>query len=336
MARRLYSSSRHLFGRRRCLLRRDYETLWPFADAWSAICTWASLEQQPLAESVLPTLFSGLAAYHRSRVRALDAEGPVGFESVVVPPLGTGGDVFFDDNAWLGLALLRHYELTQDHRALTLSRRLFQLVTTGWSSDGSWGSPGGIRWKEPASSVSRNTCSNGPAAELGALVHQRTGDPDAFEWSVRIYDWVRSALLGPQGLYFDRIAPDGTLTTDVWSYNQGTMIGAGVLLHGLSGDRDYLAQAIATATASLNRFSVPALVAQNAAFNAVFFRNLFLLDRVVPNPAYRQLAHAYAAEMWRAHRDPRTGLFRGGESPLNDSAPLVEIYSMLAGAPAHA
>jgi predicted alpha-1,6-mannanase (GH76 family) len=163
-----------------------------------------------------------------------------------------------------------------------------------------------------------------------------TGDRAALEWSVRIYDWVRSALLTPDGLYLDQIAPDGTRRKEIWSYNQGTMIGAGVLLHRATGDESYLAQAAVTAGASLGRFSLPVLLSQDAAFNAVFFRNLFLLDQVSPDPGYRRLARAYADEMWAGHRDSRTGLFRGGNSALNSSAPLVEIYALLAGAPAHA
>jgi predicted alpha-1,6-mannanase (GH76 family) len=153
---------------------------------------------------------------------------------------------------------------------------------------------------------------------------------------VAIYDWVRDALLGPDGLYADRIAPDGMVSTTAWSYNQGTMIGAGVLLHRVTGDGRYLTQATETAAASLQRFNLEALLTQDAAFNAVFFRNLFLLDEVVPDPRYRQLALDYGEEMWRARRHPGTGLFRGQGSPLNNTAPLVELYALLAGAAPHA
>jgi hypothetical protein len=79
------------------------------------------------------------------------------------------------------------------------------------------------------------------------------------------------------------------------------------------------------------------LVAKNGpAFNAVYFRNLLLLDRLAPDPRYRQTALAYADEMWTTRRDSRTGLFTGDMSPLNESAPMVEIYALLAGAEPHA
>lgn len=246
---RLYSSRRHLYGSRRWWLWRSYENLWPFADAWSATTTLASLGCGP-AMAALPDLVRALTAYHRDKA-VLGAAGPVGFESCVVPPLGGGGDVYYDDNAWIGLALGRHHDLTGDERALALAGRILAFVTSGWSTEASWSHPGGIRWKQPKSNVSRNTCSNGPVAELAALVHRRTGNAEALGWAVRIYDWVRSALLSDDGLYLDRITPDGRRDPTTWTYNQGTMIGAGVLLHQITGEAEYLEHAGDTARASL-------------------------------------------------------------------------------------
>jgi Glycosyl hydrolase family 76 len=332
-ASRLFSERRKLYGKRRFVFWRSYEALWPFADAWSACCALASLPDQEDVRDFLPSLFGGLAAYHQDLATAVTGSGPVGFQCVVVPPLGQGGDVYYDDNAWLALALVRHHRLHQDDTSISLAKRLFDFVVSGWSTDASWSHPGGIRWKVPTSNVSRNACSNGSVVELGVLLHRLTGNTAALDWSVRIYDWVRSALLGSDELYADQIAPDGTLNPTVWTYNQGTMIGAGVLLAQTTGHDHYLTQAEATAAASLERFDAAALVNTNcSAFNAVFFRNLFLLGRVAPCPEYRTLAAAYADEMWNQHRDHHTELFRGGTSLLNDSAPMIEIYALLAGA----
>ena len=336
VADRLYSARGKLFGPRRWWwVGRSYEPLWPFANAWSAACTLASLDDHAGILSFLPLLFDGLAAYHRNGPDALTGSGPVGFESVVVPPLGEGGDVYFDDNAWLGLALVRHHELWNDDRSLPLARRLFDFVVSGWS-DAQWSSPGGIRWKADPTNTSRNTCANGPAVALGARIHRLTGDRRALDWSLRIYGWTRAALLGPDDLYADRIDPHGTVTQDRWTYNQGSLIGGGVLLFEATGDPEYLAHAQATASASLERFDLDALLAPNGpAFNGVFFRNLFLLDRSAPNPRYRALADEYGEVMWEERRNARTGLAKDTGSLLNGSAPMVQIYALLAGAPPH-
>jgi len=345
---RLYEARRHLFGRRRWWWgRRHYEHLWPFADAWSATATLASLAGGRRARDVLPGFMAGVSAYggEAGPDPAGDARpdpaghgavghGAVGFESSVTAPLGPGGDRYYDDNAWVGLALVAHHRLRPGDGALDLARRVFAFVVSGWSTDVSWRNPGGIRWIEPASSLTRNTCANAPAAELGALLSTEAGD-EACRWALRIYDWVRATLRRPDGLYADHVSPDGTLDPAVWSYNQGSMIGAGVLLHRRTGEAAYLSHAQETARAAMARFDVPLLASEGPTFAAVFLRNLLLLDDVAPDPRHRALALAFADHMWEHGRDRRTGLFGGGAAPLNPAAGMVQVLALAAGAPPH-
>ncbi len=330
-----YDRKRGLFGSRRVLLRRSYEHLWPFADAWSASCTLARVAPERVGSAALTSFLDGLAAYHPLGADLYREEGAVGFESAVVPPLGRGGDVFFDDNAWLGLAALAHHDLDSDPRTLRIAARILEFVLSGWSTGPSFTNPGGIRWKVGASNMSRNTCSNAPVCELAALIHDRTGDEEALGWSMRIYEWVRGSLLGSDSLYFDRIDPAGVAERTVWSYNQGTMIGAGVLLFGATGQEKYRRHAFATASAALSRFDVQTLLAQEAAFNAVFFRNLFLLDEFAWESGTRRLAASYADALWEKLRLARSGVQRHAVPKLNDAAALIEIYALLAGALPH-
>ena len=62
-----------------------------------------------------------------------------------------------------------------------------------------------------------------------------------------------------------------------------------------------------------------------------YFRNLFILDQVAQDPAYRTEAESFAAYMW-AQRQPATGLI-DPQYGVNGTAPMVEIYSLLAGSP---
>lgn len=71
---------------------------------------------------------------------------------------------------------------------------------------------------------------------------------------------------------------------------------------------------------------------QGTAFNAIYFRNLFLLNQVKPNPAYASEAQSFASYMW-TQRQAGTGLFNP-QYGVNGTAPMVEIYSLLAGSPA--
>ena len=51
-----------------------------------------------------------------------DTTTPKGYDSYVRPPLGGGGDKFYDDNEWIGLNLIQHYQRTGD-RSGTPTRR---------------------------------------------------------------------------------------------------------------------------------------------------------------------------------------------------------------------
>ncbi len=329
---RVYDRRHHLFGRRTARSIWRYEELWPFCNAWAAICALSSLPDQAAASAVASDLLDGVGHYARPSTQDGNETTPIGFGVSVVSRLPVKRDVFFDDNAWLGLAMLHQHRLTGNPRLLALAQRVFTFITSGWSVDPSWAHPGGVRWKSNPSSVSRHTCSNAPAAQLAAGLYETTQDPRLCRWSVRIYDWVRSALRRTGNLYVDNLLPDGTLDQTLWSYNQGTMIGAGTQLYRATGERQYLDQSVASAEASVREFSVPALVQQEPAFNAIYFRNLLLLDQVAPNSTYRDLVRAYGEAMWVGRRDARSGLFRGEGSLLDNSASMLGIYALLAGA----
>lgn len=282
---------------------------------------------------MLDEMVRGLSSYSSNGNILEPTAEEAGFESVVRPPLGSGGERYYDDNAWLGLALVHYHDLTGERAVLRLAQRVFSFVISGWSTNMTWREPGGIRWKEPTSNQSRNTCANGPAAELGARLHQKIGDKHYLDWAGRIYDWTRRALLNSKGLYADQIAPEGNVDQTIWSYNQGSMVGAGVLMAERTGRTSYIDHAVETATTYIASRSVADLVTQDPAFNAVLFRNLLLLDEIRPDHRYRALMADYGNSMWQTQRR-RHGLFAGNGSPLNNTAAMLQIYALLAGAEA--
>ena len=332
----LYDSKRQLFGICQWWTCHRWEALWPVAGAWSAAVSLAAVSPAaPLARR-LEHFVGGLAQYHPHGVAAIEGEGPVGFRARVVGPLPRRAEVFFDDNAWVALALLGLYDLTGDGRCLDLASRVTEFVLNGWSTDRSWAHPGGIPWRQAPPSTTRNTCANAPAAEAAVALYLRTRDPRWLDAGRRVYEWVRTALGDRLHLYADHLDPDGRVTTTLWSYLQGSMIGAGVLLARATGEEHYLDEATSTARAAIDRFGTEALLAQPAAFNAVYFRNLSLLHRVRAVPALHAVMADYGDRAWDLHRDASSGLFaERGMSPLNATAAMVEIYALLAGAEPH-
>jgi len=259
---------------------------------------------------------------------------PKGYDSYVRPPLGHGGDKFYDDNEWIGLNLIQHYKRTGDRSSLARAKEIFTLVVHGWDDDPAHPCAGGVFWTQAPWSQDRNTVSNGPGAELGLHLYLLTKQKSYLTWSKKMYGWTQSCMLAPNGLYWDHIDLAGNIEKTQWSYNQGVMIGAATLLYKATGDRRYLDNAKAVAAASLEFYgSEDRLWKQPSRFNSIYFKNLLILDSVSPNPAYRALMQSYADRAWNEVRDPATGLYRfEGANPVQllEQAGMIQIEALLA------
>lgn len=154
---------------------------------------------------------------------------------------------FYDDEAWWALAALRAYDITGEDRYLKRAVSLWEDIRHGWSED----LGGGIWWTKDRNA--KNACINGPAALMAARLYERTGRAEYLEWSRKIYDWLKSRLVDRTfGLVQDHVSKEGAVDARTYTYNQGTFIGAAVMLYRLTGEPGYLADARRTADATLN------------------------------------------------------------------------------------
>ncbi len=80
-----------------------------------------------------------------------------GTSRILGPPLGTGGDIYYDDNAVVALSQLDQYEATGDPRLLERAERVVPVVARAWDGDGAKSCPGGMDWYD-----SRTTPSGPP------------------------------------------------------------------------------------------------------------------------------------------------------------------------------
>jgi predicted alpha-1,6-mannanase (GH76 family) len=255
------------------------------------------------------------------------------------------GDRYFDDNCWTGSDLLQHYLLTEESVALDRAERVFSYIQTGW--DTSSPKPGGVRWVDASFNGDRAANSTGGWAKLGAHLYEATGrrTEPYLEWASKAYAWAKEYLLLPGGLYANAIRADGSIDPTLWIYNQGIVIGAGALLHRVTGEAAYRADAERLAAATLAHFGTDAYYSGTtgaysgrAIFNAIFFRNLLMLYAVNRDVEYVQKMQVYADAVWvdPALHDRRRGLFRlNGESrdSLLDQAAMVQVYAALSWDP---
>ncbi len=250
------------------------------------------------------------------------------FNGEVVPP---GGASYYDDNEWVGIELMRLYKLHHEAVVLEKAEQIMAFVMAGWQSNPKLACPGGVPFSDSPSNTERNTVTDGPAAELGVQLYWATNDATYLQFAQMAYEWVRHCLMAPNELYYDHIRLHGVIDPTLWSYNQGSMMGAGVLLYQATGNGAYLYQARQTAKAALAYFTIERLLSENPFFPAVYFRNLMYLDSVTHDPPGPRLAQSYVNSVW-VHQRLTSGLFVFGSPPssqLLTQAAIVQIYALL-------
>jgi uncharacterized protein YyaL (SSP411 family) len=311
-----------------------YSYAWPFSQAMAGTIDLFGIRRGNVDENYADDVqdrLDGLEHYWNPN------KDPSGYDSYVRPPYGNGGDIFYDDNEWIGLELVQLYRMTGDEAALERARQIFDLVVYGWDDDASHPKSGGVFWTQASWSDDRNTVSNAPGAELGLHLYQLTDDTERkqyyLHWSKRMYEWVNEYLHAPNGLYWDHVNMDGSITKWIFTYNQGTMIGTNVLLHEITEKDSYLERAQTVADRALEYFGTQnRLYEEDMAFNAIFFKNLLLLLNVKNDPKYLRAMQAYANEIWNNSRDPETNLITRNEGPthLLQQSAFVQINASLA------
>jgi uncharacterized protein YyaL (SSP411 family) len=193
-------------------------------------------------------------------------------------------DRYYDDNAWIVLALLETHEITGEKRFLDRAIAAMRFVLSG--EDDTLG--GGIYWNEAR--VAKHTCSNAPAAAAALRLYAITRDVAWRDAGLRLYAWTRQHLRDPADeLYIDWVRGDGASERHKWSYNSALMIRAGVLAAELSGDASRLAEARVTADAAIKRWCrEDGAIADDAAFAHLLAEALLELHAATGEERYRE------------------------------------------------
>ncbi|MGH3622671.1 MAG: glycoside hydrolase family 76 protein [Sciscionella sp.] len=134
--------------------------------------------------------------------------------SIGLRNVGRWTNDYYDDIAWLGLAVQRVAAVTGRDLGGP-QRAILRRLRSGWTDDGG----GGIWWRR--GDMFKNAPANGPAA----IMHARAGE---IERARAITDWMESRLVDPRtGLVADGLRLDtGKLVQRYYSYCQGVFLGA--------------------------------------------------------------------------------------------------------------
>lgn len=162
---------------------------------------------------------------------------------------GSWTNRYYDDVAWLGLALERAGPLGR-RSGLAALAAITEQLHEGWTEDGG----GGIWWRR--GDDVKNAPANGPAAILLARCGQ-------VGFAAAIADWMAETLVDPEsGLVRDgvRLAPDGSVREVVgmvYTYCQGVHLGACVELAARDGHQRWGDRAVAIVDALTHRLAGP-------------------------------------------------------------------------------
>lgn len=237
---------------------------------------------------------------------------------------------YYDDNAWIGLDFAQWHAQHTRGADLVAARRLLAFTADGEHGDG------GVHWRE-GRGESRNTCSTAPAMQLALRLHAVTAEPGLVAFAQRADAFLTGTLESPDGLMWDHVDADGHIERTVWSYNQGTVVNARVLLAEATGDDALLRRAAAGVEATLDHFGTDdRWWHQPAAFNAVCFRNLLSAAAMAPllgRQRIRATLDAYLDRVWHDAREDETGLFVNGgigryDQGCIDQAGLTQLFAL--------
>jgi predicted alpha-1,6-mannanase (GH76 family) len=149
-----------------------------------------------------------------------------------------------DDITWAVLFSVRGYLLTGNTGYLVKAKDQFDKMFKRAFTN-AYG--GGLLWYQ--TKTTKNACINGPAMVACCYLARATGDSTYFDKAVALYTWSKLFLFdsatGKVNDNVDLNKNTGLIKVSTWSstYNQGTYLGAAVMLYQYTHEASYLAEA---------------------------------------------------------------------------------------------
>ena len=214
----------------------------------------------------------------------------------------------YDDMMWWITALARANQLTGNAAYLQHAIDGFNHVWSG-SYDPT---AGGMFWDFQHSG--KNACINYPTVIAAVRLYQITKDTSYLAKAKMIYAWSKTNLVNPtNGEVADHKIGDGAPGYQDYTYNQGTAIGAGVMLYKVTNDTTYLNDAKQYANYTMNNMCISGLLPAEGDFNeqgvmkSIFAQYIMMLINDGGQKQYLTWVQKNANTSWQ-NRDPARNL----------------------------
>lgn len=224
----------------------------------------------------------------------------------------------YDDIMWWVIALARAHTITGEEKYLDLSITGFDRV---WR-DSYDQKDGGMYWNFDHSG--KNACINYPTVIAAMRLYRITGDEIYLDKAKKIYSWARENLFEEAtGRVADHKVGEDPPAYEDYTYNQGTAIGAAVMLYQETNEQSYLDDAILAADHTKNEMSdsngiLPAEGDWNeqGVLKAIFVRYMDMLIEETGQEQYLPWLQKNANTAWQNRDKTRTLMYRDYDAPV--------------------
>jgi predicted alpha-1,6-mannanase (GH76 family) len=251
------------------------------------------------------------------------------------PLLGNFTSRAIDDSEWWGLTWLQAYDLTHDPKYLNMAVTIANYVDGYWDTSTCGG---GVWWD--GERTYKNAIVNGLWIRLTAELHNRIpGDTLWLGRSRTAWAWFQgSGMINAKGLVNDGLTNACTNNgQNVWTYNQGLAIGAGLELWRATRDPQVLTSVRRLADAAIGP---DALVTNGVLsetcdaadqtcddngkqFKGIFMRYWTELVDTTHDRGYAAFLNQQATSLWNDDRDAAGRLGTRWSGTTNDDHPNV-------------
>jgi predicted alpha-1,6-mannanase (GH76 family) len=243
-------------------------------------------------------------------------------------------DSYYDDNGWWANSWIHAYDITGNTNFLNMAKIIFAYNTNGWDTTNA-ACPGGIWWN--TSRTYKNAIPNELFLMTAIRLHQRTpgdgGPLSYFFWATNEWNWFKnSGMINSLNLINDGLNGCVNNGETTWTYNQGVILGGLADLYKVTGDTNYLNQAMAIAGATITNLvdnhgvllepCGDSCGADGSEFKGIFQRNLtYLYDETHYAPYYNFL-YTNAHAVWFKDRNVfnQLGLLWDGPYDTDDAS----------------
>ncbi|HEV2318341.1 MAG TPA: glycoside hydrolase family 76 protein, partial [Verrucomicrobiae bacterium] len=241
---------------------------------------------------------------------------------------------YYDDNGWWANSWIHAYDITGNTNFLNMAKIIFAYNTNGWDATNA-ACPGGIWWN--TSRTYKNAIPNELFLMTAIRLHQRTpgdgGPLSYFFWATNEWNWFKnSGMINSLNLVNDGLNGCVNNGETTWTYNQGVILGGLADLYKVTGDTNYLNQAMAIASSTITNLvdnhgvllepCGDSCGADGSEFKGIFQRNLtYLYDETHYAPYYNFL-YTNAHAVWFKDRNVfnQLGLLWDGSYDSDDAS----------------